>query len=180
MLPTRCARTAMTSVFHSTRISIIIRTFADTMILHVWNFLWNSKYDIFFIFFFIRLQLMLELFSHDCLEWKFFKISSPGASLGALSGGRVGIMNISLAYFVKAIAIAVRYSAVRKQFGPTNDELPVIEYQLQVTIPRQDKFTAYLHVLFSGQLMESRSSRKRSQLQFKFLIQERLGGVGWG
>jgi len=87
-------------------------------------------------------------------------------------------MNISLAYFVKAIAIAVRYSAVRKQFGPTNDELPVIEYQLQVTIPRQDKFTAYLHVLFSGQLMESRSSRKRSQLQFKFLIQERLGGVG--
>ncbi|XP_068085337.1 peroxisomal acyl-coenzyme A oxidase 3 isoform X2 [Anabrus simplex] len=55
-----------------------------------------------------------------------------GASLGALSNGRVMIIHICLAYFVKAIAVAVRYSAVRKQFGPTDaEELPVLEYQLQ-------------------------------------------------
>ena len=38
---------------------------------------------------------------------------------------------------MKAVAIGVRYSAVRRQFGPENSsvELPVIEYQLQVLIP---------------------------------------------
>ncbi|XP_047110205.1 peroxisomal acyl-coenzyme A oxidase 3-like isoform X1 [Schistocerca piceifrons] len=40
--------------------------------------------------------------------------------------------NLSAALLAKAVTIAVRYSAVRKQFGPTpNQELPVIEYQLQ-------------------------------------------------
>lgn len=34
----------------------------------------------------------------------------------------------------KALSIAVRYSAVRKQFGPTAEkEISVIEYQLQVS-----------------------------------------------
>lgn len=58
---------------------------------------------------------------------------SAGASLGALSGGRVGICGLCLSYFVKAITIAVRYSAVRRQFGPSgSEEYPVIEYELQV------------------------------------------------
>lgn len=36
---------------------------------------------------------------------------------------------------VIALTIAIRYCAVRKQFGPTEDnELPVIEYQTQVRI----------------------------------------------
>lgn len=56
-----------------------------------------------------------------------------GQSLGALSGGRVNICEIAATYGVKAITIAVRYGASRKQFGPeeSNIEYQVIEYQAQ-------------------------------------------------
>ncbi|XP_059473398.1 peroxisomal acyl-coenzyme A oxidase 3-like [Neocloeon triangulifer] len=55
-----------------------------------------------------------------------------GASLGSLIAGRVAIVNFCTSNLHKAIVTAIRYSAVRKQFGPTNEaELPVIEYQLQ-------------------------------------------------
>ncbi|XP_055712860.1 peroxisomal acyl-coenzyme A oxidase 3-like isoform X2 [Phlebotomus papatasi] len=56
-----------------------------------------------------------------------------GASLGALSGGRVGICGMAGYYILKAIVIAIRYSGSRKQFGPddSNEELSVIEYQSQ-------------------------------------------------
>ena len=57
--------------------------------------------------------------------------------MGSLSSGRVGISKMATANLIKAVTIGVRYSAVRRQFGPeTKDgvevELPVIEYQLQV------------------------------------------------
>lgn len=57
-----------------------------------------------------------------------------GASLGALSSGRVQITGIGVLNLLKAITIAIRYSAVRKQFGPENsdEEIAVIEYQQQV------------------------------------------------
>ncbi|VVC94362.1 unnamed protein product [Leptidea sinapis] len=56
-----------------------------------------------------------------------------GASLGILSGGRVHITSISTNYLQKAIVIAIRYSAVRRQFGPddADEETPVLEYQQQ-------------------------------------------------
>lgn len=54
-----------------------------------------------------------------------------GASLGNLSMGRVSIIGFGVVHLKKALTIALRYSAVRKQFGPGEDELPVIEYQLQ-------------------------------------------------
>lgn len=58
-----------------------------------------------------------------------------GASLGSLSVGRLGIVNICAAYITKAVPIAIRYVGVRKQFGPTDDEeLPVLEYQLVVSV----------------------------------------------
>lgn len=68
---------------------------------------------------------------------KSYYFGLAGASLGNLSSGRVGIAGMATANLVKAITIGIRYSAVRRQFGPENDkgaeeEIPVIEYQLQV------------------------------------------------
>ncbi|XP_049858043.1 peroxisomal acyl-coenzyme A oxidase 3 [Schistocerca gregaria] len=55
-----------------------------------------------------------------------------GASLENLSAGRVGIMQESANTLCHSVCIAVRYSAIRKQFGPDeNEELPILEYQLQ-------------------------------------------------
>ncbi|EDO32852.1 predicted protein [Nematostella vectensis] len=55
-----------------------------------------------------------------------------GAALGALSGGRVGITSMATTNMRSALPIAIRYSAVRKQFGPPGkDEIPVLEYQMQ-------------------------------------------------
>jgi len=66
-----------------------------------------------------------------------------GSSLGALSGGRVAITMICAHYMSIALIIAIRYCAVRKQFGPTeNNELPVIEYQTQVCITAEFLFRA--------------------------------------
>ncbi|XP_074480308.1 peroxisomal acyl-coenzyme A oxidase 3 [Sebastes fasciatus] len=55
-----------------------------------------------------------------------------GESLGALSGGRVGITRIALTNLKLAMVIAIRFSATRRQFGPKEtEEIPVLEYQLQ-------------------------------------------------
>lgn len=55
-----------------------------------------------------------------------------GAALGALSGGRVGITDMCTTNIKSAVTIAIRYSAARRQFGPSKEEeIPVLEYQLQ-------------------------------------------------
>ncbi|KXJ29078.1 peroxisomal acyl-coenzyme A oxidase 3 [Exaiptasia diaphana] len=55
-----------------------------------------------------------------------------GAALGALSSGRVGITSMAVTNLRSCLPIAVRYSAVRKQFGPVEgEEIPVLEYQMQ-------------------------------------------------
>uniref|UniRef100_W8B7I4 Acyl-coenzyme A oxidase n=1 Tax=Ceratitis capitata TaxID=7213 RepID=W8B7I4_CERCA len=56
-----------------------------------------------------------------------------GASLSSLSAGRVNICSLAYVALSKAITIATRYSACRKQFGPedSSEEWPVIEYQSQ-------------------------------------------------
>ncbi|CAG9817104.1 unnamed protein product [Phaedon cochleariae] len=53
-----------------------------------------------------------------------------GAALGSLSAGRVNIACICETLGVKALTIAVRYAAVRRQFGPDGrGEVPILEYQ---------------------------------------------------
>ncbi|UYV61380.1 ACOX3 [Cordylochernes scorpioides] len=55
-----------------------------------------------------------------------------GASMAILSMGRVSIVDSCCVILRKAIAVGIRYSAFRRQFGSKDgQELPVIEYQIQ-------------------------------------------------
>ena len=56
-----------------------------------------------------------------------------GAVLGALSIARVTVTAKSEFYGTKALTIAVRYAAVRKQFGPKDEEVSILEYQSMVS-----------------------------------------------
>ncbi|PNF16616.1 hypothetical protein B7P43_G06434 [Cryptotermes secundus] len=72
-------------------------------------------------------------------------VGNLGAAFGSLSAGRVTIIGICLSYLFSAVTIAVRYSAVRKQFGPEDgNEFPVLEYQLQ-----QSRLLPYVSAAFA-------------------------------
>ena len=53
--------------------------------------------------------------------------------MGALSNGRVGLTFYANCFMTASLSIALRYAAVRKQFGASpGHELPILEYQLHV------------------------------------------------
>ncbi|CAG5929639.1 unnamed protein product, partial [Menidia menidia] len=96
-----------------------------------------------------------------------------GASLGALSGGRVYITRMALINLKLALIVAIRFSASRRQFGPNDkEEIPVIEYQLQQwrLIPylaaayALEHFTKSIFMNFIefqiGQMMKNNSDRQ--------------------
>lgn len=57
-----------------------------------------------------------------------------GAALEMLGAARVGVIQENTSIIASAVAIAVRYAAVRKQFGPKpNVEYHIIEYPLHVS-----------------------------------------------
>lgn len=91
-----------------------------------------------------------------------------GSSLGALSGGRVTITGICYHYMVIALTIAIRYCAVRKQFGPTEDnELPVIEYQTQ-----QWRIIPHLAATYAVKIFSSALRKDFDELQMNRLSKD--------
>nr|XP_022912535.1 peroxisomal acyl-coenzyme A oxidase 3-like [Onthophagus taurus] len=86
-----------------------------------------------------------------------------GGTLGGLSTGRITITHITAVYLMKVLTIAIRYGAVRKQFGPENgEELPVIEYQLH-----QHRLLPYLATTYCAKIM--------SELLFVQMVEQTMG-----
>ncbi|XP_076251581.1 peroxisomal acyl-coenzyme A oxidase 3-like [Rhynchophorus ferrugineus] len=90
-----------------------------------------------------------------------------GAALGTLSGGRVMITAMCEAYCTKALTIALRYAAIRRQFGPTEDnEVSLLEYQTHQYRLFPHLATTYVLRVFSTWLVEA---------LYKFNIETALG-----
>ncbi|KAL1491861.1 hypothetical protein ABEB36_012393 [Hypothenemus hampei] len=90
-----------------------------------------------------------------------------GAALGALSMGRVNITSMCEFYGSKAITIAIRYGAVRKQFGPDDkEEIPILEYQ-----SHQYRLLPYLAAVYVLRIF----SMKLIEVQYQFAIDSYLG-----
>lgn len=98
-----------------------------------------------------------------------------GKSLGALSGGRVSICEIAATYGIKAITIAMRYSASRRQFGPedSNVESSVIEYQSQ-----QYRLIPHLSSIFAIQFFSNFIGQVFGQMMVKSMMGEDVSGTG--
>ncbi|KAK5644686.1 hypothetical protein RI129_005986 [Pyrocoelia pectoralis] len=77
------------------------------------------------------------------------KLSSRGkvfaSTIGNLSTGRVTVVQQGSEFLTYAVIIAIRYAAVRKQFGVNkNEELALIEHQLH------ESFRTEMHVILSA------------------------------
>jgi alkylation response protein AidB-like acyl-CoA dehydrogenase len=91
--------------------------------------------------------------------------------LNPLSGGRVSIVSLAATNLKSALTIAIRYSAVRQQFGPADEEeeLPVIEYQLQ-----QSRLLPYLASVFAIEAFSRWLSSQHQKLLSSVKVSPRL------
>ncbi|XP_029043115.1 peroxisomal acyl-coenzyme A oxidase 3 [Osmia bicornis bicornis] len=97
-----------------------------------------------------------------------------GASLGALSSGRVTITSVCASLASIAMIIAIRYSAVRKQFGPSEtEEWPVIEYQAQQWRLFPNLAATYAIKIFSAAFIS-----KMSEFHFKLMSGQNQDTIG--
>ncbi|KAF5905433.1 epididymis-specific alpha-mannosidase, partial [Clarias magur] len=91
-----------------------------------------------------------------------------GASLGALSGGRVSITRMAVVNLKSALTIAVRFSATRRQFGPKDDEeIPVLEYQLQ-----QWRLVPYIAAAYALDLFSKSFNKNFVEFQISLLMKD--------
>ncbi|ODN04890.1 Peroxisomal acyl-coenzyme A oxidase 3 [Orchesella cincta] len=102
-----------------------------------------------------------------------------GASLGNLSGARVAITSLCSASLCNAVTIPIRYSAIRKQFGNpgSNEEMPIIEYQLQQWRLFPHLSAAYVLKYFSSFLFDNLMSFALSQFDSEMNQEVR---AAWG
>ncbi|XP_055386336.1 peroxisomal acyl-coenzyme A oxidase 3 isoform X2 [Condylostylus longicornis] len=93
-----------------------------------------------------------------------------GASLGALSSGRVGICGLVAVGYTKAITIAIRYSACRRQFGPSDEEkeISIIEYQSQ-----QYRLLPHLANVYAIRVFAAWLSNENLDMQIALITGER-------
>ncbi|XP_055923982.1 peroxisomal acyl-coenzyme A oxidase 3 isoform X2 [Eupeodes corollae] len=98
-----------------------------------------------------------------------------GASLGALSAGRVSICSLAYIALGQAVTIAGRYSACRKQFGPdgSSEEWPVIEYQSQ-----QYRILPYLATAYALRVFSLWLGNESNGLQVKTFMGEDVSAQG--
>ncbi|XP_015179263.1 PREDICTED: peroxisomal acyl-coenzyme A oxidase 3 [Polistes dominula] len=91
-----------------------------------------------------------------------------GATFGSLSLGRIMITGLCSGLLNLALVIALRYCAVRKQFGPSeNEEWPVIEYQTL-----QGRLFPHLASAYAIQIFYKKYGTKIQEFQIKLLSKE--------
>ncbi|XP_072262988.1 peroxisomal acyl-coenzyme A oxidase 3 [Pyxicephalus adspersus] len=92
-----------------------------------------------------------------------------GASLGTLSSGRVSIIGMTVVNLKLVVSIAIRFSATRRQFGPTEkEEIPVLEYQLQ-----QWRLIPYLAAAYALDYFSKSFFMNLIELQIGILMKDR-------
>ncbi|KAH7619063.1 hypothetical protein Ndes2526B_g06014 [Nannochloris sp. 'desiccata'] len=86
------------------------------------------------------------------------------ATLGELTGGRVGLTNASIGVLKGAVTIAVRYSAQRQQFGPPDAaEVAVLDYPSQQLKLMPMLATAYVLHFARNTLVDKYCEAKRTK-----------------